>query len=682
MLGGILNSSISFSRAERQLTSLIQKINPKDSLLDQVLALRRIILWLDKSAPIESPSGDKSAVLNSRLDFLFKHLDNNNENRALIAKTIRRIITEASAFDLFCLTGLPSGESLSAELLNRFFAQILPRAPDPHDLRDLLSILFPSNASQKWLRSMSPSSMEKISLLLLFEANESPFQKMNSETCDSILYLAAQIQTLGLDPHLRPRMESGKFRDSPFYELNLQARIAVDLVSVGESSEAAQLRKTLKDTIEACRNELRGVHHQLSQTGVSVSVVYQIERTSALLTRIEDLLAILLSPKGSRSFGDFFSDIIADLVGRRNFKALFSSTFSLLSKKIAEQNAETGDHYIARTRKNYFAMLRSAMGGGIVTAFTATAKIFIEGWHFSYFIKGALASTNYASSFVLIQLCGFTLGTKQPAMTAHALAEKMKTLKDPGTLNGVTSETISLLRSQIISVLGNVIAVIPGVLLIDFYFFSKQSQHFLSTESAQKIIIDHSILGISPLAAVWTGVLLWFSSILAGWIDNWSRYKRIHIGISEHYRLKRILGRKICQKVGNFYARNISGFAGNISLGILLGMSPKIGSFFGIATEVRHVTLASGALAMAFAESGIEVLKTSGFWLAAIGIFAIGIINVAVSFGLALMVAMRARDVQKIQRQQILRSLYQAFKKNPLAWFGPPPKDQSISDLH
>lgn len=46
------------------------------------------------------------------------------------------------------------------------------------------------------------------------------------------------------------------------------------------------------------------------------------------------------------------------------------------------------------------------------------------------FLEGVLAGMNYAFSFVLIQLLGFTLATKQPATTAPGLARRMHELRD------------------------------------------------------------------------------------------------------------------------------------------------------------------------------------------------------------------------------------------------------------
>ena len=66
-----------------------------------------------------------------------------------------------------------------------------------------------------------------------------------------------------------------------------------------------------------------------------------------------------------------------------------------------------------------------AAGGGVITAATVYIKFFIAGAHLSRFTEGLFASINYAVSFLGIHFAHFTLATKQPAMTAPALAHRL-----------------------------------------------------------------------------------------------------------------------------------------------------------------------------------------------------------------------------------------------------------------
>ncbi|MET1537740.1 recombinase, partial [Burkholderia sola] len=101
----------------------------------------------------------------------------------------------------------------------------------------------------------------------------------------------------------------------------------------------------------------------------------------------------------------------------------------LLAAKVAERSAETGEHYITRTGREYLSMLTKAAGGGFVMAFTTLMKFALYALGLSAFWGGLAAGINYSISFVLIQLLHFTVATKQPAMTAPAMAAKLKDLR-------------------------------------------------------------------------------------------------------------------------------------------------------------------------------------------------------------------------------------------------------------
>ncbi len=68
-------------------------------------------------------------------------------------------------------------------------------------------------------------------------------------------------------------------------------------------------------------------------------------------------------------------------------------------------------------------MWRAAAGGGrLLTVITAALKMRIVDAHLPPFIEGLAAGTNYAVSFVLLQIFGLVLATKQPAATAATFA--------------------------------------------------------------------------------------------------------------------------------------------------------------------------------------------------------------------------------------------------------------------
>jgi len=74
--------------------------------------------------------------------------------------------------------------------------------------------------------------------------------------------------------------------------------------------------------------------------------------------------------------------LLADLVrqnhARRSVVELCRQNLQLLTRRIVERNAETGEHCVARNRVEYLRMLRSAAGGGAVMGVNALYAALLE----------------------------------------------------------------------------------------------------------------------------------------------------------------------------------------------------------------------------------------------------------------------------------------------------------------
>src|SRR5690606_7526686 len=111
---------------------------------------------------------------------------------------------------------------------------------------------------------------------------------------------------------------------------------------------------------------------------------------------------------------------------KTNVRKLISESTQLLSYEVTQHTAKTGEHYITKDRNEYFKMFWTAAGGGIIVAFACIIKVFLSMMDNSAFGHAFLYSLNYAFACIGIYLCGFTLATKQPAMTASALIRALE----------------------------------------------------------------------------------------------------------------------------------------------------------------------------------------------------------------------------------------------------------------
>jgi site-specific recombinase len=426
--------------------------------------------------------------------------------------------------------------------------------------------------------------------------------------------------------------------------------------------------------IAEARHHLEHVHTALEDRGVSIDVVYSIDAIERGLARLELLLPFIGPPREAPSYEvrAVIAAVGRGLVGGRSFTQLLGDSLRLLARKVIERAGRSGEHYVTSSRREYWRMLGSAAGGGVLTCATAVAKFVIKWGHFAPFVDGFLSSVDYAGSFVLMQLIGFTLATKQPSMTAAALAGTIRDRAGPGQLDELVPLIARIARSQFAAAVGNVSAVIVTALGFDLIWQRTHEAPFLDAASAHSVVASFDPLGSGtlPFAAL-TGVLLWLSSLAAGWFENWIVYRRLPEAI-EHHRIGKRIGRARMARIARFLEREAAGFGGSIALGFLLGMIPTFAKFFGLPIDVRHITLSTGSLTLALSSIGVGAVGWGAVAAAVVGIALIGLLNFGVSFALALVVALRARDVPRGERRTLPGAVLRHFVRRPVEFFYPP----------
>jgi site-specific recombinase len=193
-------------------------------------------------------------------------------------------------------------------------------------------------------------------------------------------------------------------------------------------------------------------------------------------------------------------------------------------------------------------------------------------------------------------------------------------------------------------------------------------------------IVEITDFGRVDTGTIWyamvTGVILWLSSVIGGWVDNFAVYRRLPQAIAEH-RLGRVLGERTMRWMGRAFARSLSSIAGCVALGFMLGMCPIVGKFFGLPLDVRHVTLSTGTLALGASALGRAALSDPGFWWSVAGIGTIFVCNLGVSFNLALAVALRAREATRGERWQLASALLRRALRHPGDFIRPPRRGES-----
>ncbi len=672
-----------------ELPEILDAQDENASRVDRHLWLISLMDWI--SGRYQKPQN--VASVHARIHLLLDVLQSRPENRKRWRAWWRSFLGGIDASSLFSDHGFAPRAAFFAEFVRRATRKFLPQTPDTAEMSELFDFLFPDDFDIEWLNALDEDTLNRIHLLLFSRViqTESPVTQSTGDISpqtpegdspnlnngerllmDALTYSISQIAATGFAPEIRNRMSEDAQSARAFFELPLAfERFRVWVEGVGAKGEASiESAKDLVEHLNNCRLAAYSVYKHLDENGISVGIVFCLMQLRERILRIKTLIDCLQSENAPKEVVRLLIHLIRVSAERKSLRSLISRNAHLTAAKVAERTAETGEHYIANSRSEYWQMIKQAAGGGFFVALTTIAKFAIISLGLSAFWGGVLASFNYAISFVLIMLCHFTLATKQPAMTAPLMAAKLKDWENGLGLDGFVEQTTLLLRSQIAAIIGNIGIVVPAVFVLAF--FVKNAGFSLMTEEyALHTLHDIGLPGFTLLFAAFTGVLLFLSSIFAGWHENWFVLNRLDSAICHNPRITRVLGKERAARWANWLKHHISGLAANISLGFLLGLTPAFLDFFGVPLEVRHVTLASGQVAAAVFTLGVTVLQSSDFWWAVLGILAIGPLNLGVSFYLAFRLALRAHNINHVNRGVIQSALLAEWRKNPLSFILP-----------
>jgi site-specific recombinase len=256
-------------------------------------------------------------------------------------------------------------------------------------------------------------------------------------------------------------------------------------------------------------------------------------------------------------------------------------------------------------------------------------------------------------------------------MTAPAMAARLRDIDSDGAVNDFVDEVANLVRSQVAAVLGNVLVVVPAVVGIALLAQLALERPLLDAAHAAATLKSLSLAGPTALYAAITGILLFSASIVAGWTENAFVLHRMDSAMRYNPRIGAFLGAARARRWADFMRTHISGFASNISLGLMLGLLPAFAGFFGLGLDVRHVTLSAGQIAAAAASTGLGVLQQPALWWAVAAIPVIGALNVSVSFYFAFRLALRAHSVSLGDRARIRSAIWARWRSRPVSFFLP-----------
>jgi site-specific recombinase len=658
---------------------VLERVCTAESSSERMDAFVAMVRWTrhgrEWSAPGESPSEAPGAVP-SRLEELVTSLENDGELRRRYRDAVGALIAESEGTNVFAHAGIPSERGTFAELGERLMNHVLPRPRDDRDLATLFRRLFRSTGDVDRLSRIPLTLFERLVRLHGLDWRPEAWEGLRRSFANGFRLLATWTQAQGLSPKLRKRSRPTELTASPFYRLAGASESVVALwLRGGVPAEEAE---SWRLECARCREEVAEIHRRIELEGVSIHVVYGLEVVERCLTRMEAMVDLMTASTARGSvvaLHRLLGTLAASVHDDRSVLHLLWWSTHLLQRRIVERSGRTGEHYIASTHAEYRHMWLAAAGGGLLTVGTAAIKTVVSGWPGSDFAHGLLYGLNYAVSFLLLQRFGLVLATKQPAMTAAALAAIVRERRGAERADEIIEYAARICRSQLAATIANVLVVAAGAAALVKLWGLLFGRPFLAAAEASAVYE-----GLSPVNsgtvfyAALTGVILWMASVVGGWFDNFCAYHRLPLALAQHPAGRR-LGRERLERWGDALSRNAAGWATNVALGFMLGMTPAIGHFLGLPLDVRHVTLNSGVLSLAGASLGEGWFGEGMFLRGVVGVAVMFVLNLSVSFVLALATAGRAYELPAPEVGRLLRSLYRRFVTSPRDFLVPPRRD-------
>ncbi|HWU68233.1 MAG TPA: RNA methyltransferase [Stenotrophobium sp.] len=631
---------------------------------------------VDRLRPKRTRGGEGEAE--QRLDWVIEQVRSDEQVRVALGETLRGLLLERQPARLLSESGILANEGLIGGFWRRMMQKLLPEDLRADQLKDQLDLLFHERNDYLWVEATPDVRWIELLDALDFSPGSAAKPGSAMPILEAMQVLSYRIAALGLEPELIRNEPSIERYESPFMTQNVELHefITARQRAAAEKKNPDFDDKQLLVLLGQCEKILTRVRKQAAKSGASVSLTIvlvrlaqSIERLRLLLQLLEDVPAHELNVLRVR----LFKALVRSENSRNSIRELWSQTVDLLSSRIVTNASKAGEQYITTGRAEFFKLFRSATGAGLVVVIAALAKIALMSEGRSPFAQALVYSTVYAAAFIVMYVCHFSLATKQPAMTANVIA---KTIEGDGSkknrLEALADLIVRTFRSQFIALVGNLVVVVPLTVYIAHMILLRDGQQYVDIEKAHHFLEDADFFSIHVwIWAATTGVCLFLTGLVSGYYDNKAAYDHIPQRVAQIRWLCRLVGKAGAQRVAGYVENHLGGLMGSIFFGVMLGSVGAVGRIFGLPIDTLHVTFTSANTAYAIVALG-ETLDARAILLAAAGVSVIGLMNLLVSFGLALFVAMRAQGVSFESGRGLLRELGRRLIHSPQQFFWPP----------
>jgi len=622
------------------------------------------------------PAG-KTDVATERIQALCYLLTCNPSYASALRHYLVEIVACRKTMHLFSDTGITLSAGFWNVAWQRLIFKILPPLVNDDYLRDVFGQIFCHADDHVWINGVDELVWLELIRAIGFRvrATQTRPDGILNEVLSALQVLSYRISAIGLESELVRNYPAIERYESPFLRQNDEINDFINeyrswLVDRTLPHRDSQQIEVLLTQCEAIVLKIRRTSAEL---GVSVSLTRLLLAVTQSITRLRTLLALIEAPSKEQVLLvglRLFQELVYADNRKYSIRELIQSNTDLITIQVTEHAGRSGEHYVAGNRREWLSMLNSASGAGFIVGFMAMIKIVFSKLLLAPFGFAFLFSLNYSLGFMLVHILHCTIATKQPAMTAALIARSLD--KSKQNLDDLCELVVQVIRTQFIAIIGNIAVAMPTAYAIAWAWYGMTGQHFVDPVKAQHLLTDiNPLASLSLFHAAIAGVCLFLSGLISGYYDNKASYSKIPERLLQLAGMRRLFGTQRWTRMTSYIGNNLGALAGNFYFGLMLGSIGQIGIFLGLPIDIRHVTFSSANFA--FALVGLDHQLSWQVWLMSlVGILLIGIVNLMVSFSIALFVAMRSRNVSFEQSRALLALLGRRFLHRSRDFFFPP----------
>ena len=634
-------------------------------------------------------------LANENIQALIDILRQHPEYADGLASFVLKLIIQYRQIALYTDTGIMSDEGFSSNLRRLIGHRFLPLLPQEDSVIELVGYLFNKPYDERWLAQIEKEKWTAlVSLMRVSEAHLNLVATAKNNILNAIVILSYRISGIGLHPDLMEFYPQILNYSASFVAQNQEAVLFVN--QYREAHELDALTDIIPDKavdsapllvmLEQCEDIVSTIRKRIYKTGISIRLTNMMLRLDQSLQRMRILTKLVNtdSQKRDSALVELVQTLIMAARQRYSISYLIDINTKLLSRKVTDNASRVGEHYISTDRAGYQKMFRKASIGGFIIAFMATFKILAYHLALAPMGRAFINSMIYGLGFVFIHVVHGTVATKQPAMTAAAIASTISdgSGKKSQQLTKLSELVVDILRTQFIAIMGNVMLAVPVALIISFVWLHYTGAPMIGSAKAATLLHDidpfHSLA--LPHAAI-AGVYLFLAGLIAGYYDNLAVYNQIGARIRRHRLLKFLLPKAWLERFGGFIEANLGAIMGNFVFGVFLGSTATLGFIFGLPIDIRHIAFASANLAHGLFNVSESQISWDLIVVSVLGVALIGLVNLVVSFTLALLVALRSKEVKFFEWSQLTRLVFGHMVSHPSDFIWPRQKPMKYARI-